>query len=104
MLAIFLMTKHGNKGFVLHYHELIIKNDIPKLDATWRTRIRTAIIEKLSIQPETFGVPLRHSLKENWKLRVGDYRIIFTITDMSILILIIGHRSVVYKELLSRIN
>lgn len=96
--------KRGNKGFTLEYHELVIQNDIPKLDSEYRKRIKAAIAEKLSIKPELFGIPLRHSLKGNWKLRVGDYRIIFTITGISVRILIIQHRSVVYKSLLVRIG
>lgn len=98
------MTKRGNKGFAFKYHELVIQNDIPKLDSGYRKRIQTAITEKLSTRPELFGIPLRHSLKGNWKLRAHDYRIIFTIAGMSVFILIIQHRSVIYKALLARIG
>lgn len=99
-----LMTKHGNNGFTLRYHELVIKNDIPKLDAVWHKQIETAIAEKLTNNPIAFGIPLRQSLKGYWKLRVGNYRVVFKITNTTVFIIAIEHRSVVYKKILTRIR
>ena len=59
--------------------------------------------EKLTENPETFGKPLRRSLKGYWKLRVGDYRIIFKIQGKTVKIMIIGHRSTVYEKAEGRI-
>ncbi len=104
MRTISPMMKYGNKSFVLRYHELVFKNDIPLLDAPWRVRIEKAILEKLSSQPELFGIPLRQSLKGYRKLRIGDYRVIFKITETTVFIITIQHRSIVYKALLARIK
>ncbi len=86
------------------YHKLVVKEDIPKLSTADKKRINGAIKEKLSINPEMFGKPLRRYLKGYRKLRVGDYRIIFRIEKKMIKIFYIGHRSVVYREVLARLK
>ena len=90
--------------FHILYHEDVVKDDIPKLDATVKKRIKKAIEGKLSEQPDIFGKPLRRSIKGYRKLRVGDYRIIFIIENEKIKIFIIQHRSVVYKNINKRIK
>ena len=80
----------------LKYHPKV-RDDIKQLDLLVRDRIRLAIEQKLTSQPETFGMPLRRSLKGYRKLRVGDYRVVFRIEQENILILAILHRSIVYK-------
>lgn len=84
-------------SFAITYHHKVVEEDIPRLSSSTRQRIRIAIEEKLSNQPEVFGKPLRTSLRGYRKLRVGDYRIIFRIEEQTIKILIIAHRSLVYK-------
>ena len=65
--------------FILRYHEKVEKEDIPRLSREWKERIKETIEKKLTVEPETFGKPLRRSLKGYRKLRVGDYRVIFRI-------------------------
>lgn len=89
--------------FNIVYHELVVKKDIPRISTTDKTRIKQAIEEKLTIEPEVFGKPLRRSLKGYRKLRVGDYRVIFRIEQQTVKVLCIGHRSVVYHEADKRI-
>lgn len=79
------------------YHELVVKKDIPKLDNKIKEVVKMAIENKLEIDPLTFGLPLRRSLKGYRKLRVGDYRIIFRIEKNKIKIFAIMHRSIIYK-------
>ena len=85
-------------AFTIKYHEKVIADDIPKLSTADKRRIKLAIEQKLTSEPEIFGVPLRRSLKGYRKLRVGDYRIIFQIENTVIKILVIQHRSVIYKN------
>ncbi len=80
------------------YHHCAVRDDIPKLDVTARRVIRQAIEKKLTTAPQTFGKPLRRSLKGYRKLRVGDYRVVFRVTGNTVYILAILHRSFVYKE------
>ena len=84
-------------SFLVQYHELVVREDIPKLSNEWKDRIRTFIEEKLTTHPEVFGKPLRRSLKNYRKLRVGEYRVIFRIEHTTVKIFVIQHRSVVYK-------
>jgi len=90
-------------GYDIVYHKLVVKEDIPKLSAKDKERVRISVAEKLSTQPEVFGVPLRRHLKGYRKLRVGNYRVIFRIERKMVKIFYIRHRSVVYRLALSRI-
>lgn len=89
--------------FDIEYHELVVKEDIPKISKREKIRIKQAIEEKLQTQPELFGKPLRKSIKNYRSLRVGNYRIIFRIARRTVKIFIIQHRSVVYKKASTRI-
>ena len=80
------------------YHEQVVKQDIPALSKEWRNKIKNAIEDKLATRPEVFGKPLRNSLKDYRKLRVGDYRVIFRIESKMIKIFLIGNRTKVYVE------
>lgn len=82
--------------FAVSYHPDVPRKDMPKIGDPVRARIRKAIEAKLFSAPEEFGDPLRRTLKGYWKLRVGDYRIIYKVTGRTVLIFRIGHRSEVY--------
>ncbi|MGH7234627.1 MAG: type II toxin-antitoxin system RelE family toxin [Candidatus Saccharimonadales bacterium] len=88
--------------FSLSYHEEVVKTDLPKIDSNWKGNIKKSIETKLTSRPEVYGKPLRQSLKNNYKLRVGDYRVIFRIENNNVKIFAIQHRSVVYKKLNKR--
>jgi len=88
----------------LQYHHLVQTHDIPRLDSTGRKRIKKTIEEKLTTKPELFGTPLRKSMKGYRKLRVGDYRVVFTIRGAIVSILLIEHRSIVYREMEKRLT
>ena len=90
------------KAYSLKYHRLV-PADLEGIDTFWRTRINNAIEDKLTIQPEFFGKPLRQSLKGCRSLRVEDYRVIFQIEETTVKILIIGHRRDVYQRAGKRI-
>jgi mRNA interferase RelE/StbE len=90
-------------SFDVLYHELVVKKDIPSLPSIWREKIKRAVENRLTTQPEIYGKPLRRSLKGYRKLRVGDYRVIFRIERKIVKIFIIQHRSVVYNMIQKRI-
>jgi len=85
------------------YSEEVIKEDLPKIGESWKTNIQNAIEAKLMTRPHAYGKPLRKSLKNYRKLRVGDYRVIFRIEDNLVKIFVIQHRSVVYQTASKRI-
>ncbi|PIP55476.1 MAG: addiction module antitoxin RelB [Candidatus Zambryskibacteria bacterium CG22_combo_CG10-13_8_21_14_all_42_17] len=90
-------------NFELFYHAKVVKDDIVSLPLIWRSKIRLAIEEKLTIAPDFYGKPLRRSLKGYHKLRVGDYCVVFRINGNKVYILAIMHRSVVYKKITRRL-
>ena len=89
--------------FDLRYHPDVRDIDIPKLNETLKKRIKKAIEERLSISPHQYGEPLRKSLKGYWKLRVGDYRIVYKVDRNEVMIFAIINRKDVYKKITKRI-
>ncbi len=73
-------------------------SDIQELDGSDRKIIKKAIEDKLGTDPLKYGLPLRRTLKKFFKLRVGDYRIIYQIEQKEVIVLVvkIGHRREVY--------
>jgi len=90
--------------FDITYHERVVDSDIPKLGSTTKLQIKKAIEAKLTSEPHLYGKPLRGSAKGYWKLRVGEYRVIFRIEKTIVKIFIIAHRSVVYTKLDTRVR
>ena len=90
-------------NFKLIYHADVKKVDLPKIDMKNRSMIKKAIQERLATQPEVFGRPLQRTLKGYWKLRVGEYRVVFKILENDILVLGIIHRKDVYQRVKKRI-
>jgi len=88
--------------FTLHYHPAVRVEDLPLIDQKTKDRIRKAIEERLQAAPHDYGVPLRKSLKGYWKLRVGDYRVVFKVLESEVWILGIRHRKSVYRDIGTR--
>jgi len=86
----------------IRYHSLVKGQDLRKINANIRTRIRTAIETRLLDEPEQYSEPLRKTLKGYRKLRVGDYRIVLKIESDCIYTLGILHRKDVYKRVTQR--
>jgi len=77
-----------------------IQKDLKKISKDIQYIIKRAIEEKLMNDPLKFGLPLRRSLKGLMKLRVGDYRIIYSIESqiVTVHVIKIGHRKEVYEK------
>lgn len=89
--------------FEIRYHSDVKNVDLSLIDAKIQKRIKMAIETRLMTAPHQYGEPLRKTLKGYWKLRVGDYRIVFKIVDHEIYILVIIHRKKVYEKIEKRI-
>lgn len=89
-------------GFSIVYHPDVVSIDIPKVLKPWKEKIQIAIEEKLTTAPETFGKPLRRSLRGYRRLRVGDYRVVFRLEKRVVKIFVIQHRSVVYDRIIKK--
>jgi mRNA interferase RelE/StbE len=97
------MKKYGHKmTYTLKYHPDVKKVDLPEIDKKNKLMIKRAIEERLSTHPEAYGKPLQRTLKGYWKLRVGEYRIVFKISGNEIVILGIVHRKNIYQRVKKR--
>lgn len=85
-------------SFEVVYHPDVRRNDLPRISSSTKERIRKSIETKLTIAPQEFGEPLRRTLKGYWKLRVGDYRVVYKIEERTVLIFRIGHRREIYDR------
>jgi mRNA interferase RelE/StbE len=103
-----MVLRFGSFGkamaYKLKYHPDVKRSDLPKIDAKNRGMIKRAIEDRLATQPEAYGKPLQRTLKGYWKLRVGDYRVVFKVSSDSIFIFGIIHRKEVYKLIKKRIE
>lgn len=88
--------------FEITYHKKIVE-DISSISTSHKKVIKKAIEEKLETEPEFFGKPLQFSLSGLRSLRVGDYRVIFQLKKKEVFIVLIAHRSVVYKVINKRV-
>ncbi len=84
-------------GLKLVYHPLVVKKDIPRLDRPVAAQIKSVVEHKLITSPEIYGSPLRGTLKGYWKLRVGDWRVVYDIRLREVRIWVIAHRREVYE-------
>ncbi len=83
--------------FDISYHHKVA-DDILHISTTHRRDIQKAIEDKLATSPVFFGKPLQFSLKGLRSMRVGDYRVVFKLTKQEVFVVLIGHRSIVYKQ------
>jgi mRNA interferase RelE/StbE len=85
-------------NYRIEYLESVIREDIPMLSKAVRSRIRAAIEQKLVSHPIEFGKPQRYSLKGARRLRVGDWRVVYTIEPPDVVLIVkIGHRKEVHE-------
>ncbi|ADG71570.1 type II toxin-antitoxin system RelE/ParE family toxin [Brachyspira murdochii] len=77
------------------------KKSLEKLDNTIQKRILDFLSDLETLEnPRIKGKSLKGELKEYWRYRVGDYRILSKIIDNELIILVIdiGHRKNIYNN------
>lgn len=88
-------------------HPLVLREDFKKIDSAAQKLIIRAIRKKLSTDPKAFGKPLIGPFKGYWRLRIGEYRAIYSILEDRVLVKVIkvGIRrdSEVYEEMIQRV-
>ena len=89
-------------------HPLVFSEDLKRLDSSVQRKILDALRKRLTLDPKAYGKPLRDELAGLWRLRVGDYRVIYRIVEnrVEVLVLKIGIRRdfEVYRELALRLR
>lgn len=73
--------------------------ELAKLSAKERRRIATKI-DALASEPRPPGAEKLSGI-DAWRVRVGDYRIVYEVRDRTLVILVltVGHRRDIYKRL-----
>lgn len=71
--------------------------ELKHLDVTIAVSILNTL-NKLYEDPRKIGKPLKGKFKQKFRLRVGDYRVLYSINDQdkTVLIIAIGHRKDIY--------
>lgn len=94
--------------FKVQIDELVLKKDFKKIDKADQLRIINTIRKKLTSNPQEFGKPLKGELKGYWKLRIGEYRVIYEIEKDKIIVYVImvGYRrdKEAYKKAIIRLG
>lgn len=89
-------------------HKLVVSEDFKSIDAYQQRLILKDINKKLSLDPKGYGKPLLGELKGYWRLRVGDYRVIYKIKEKMVEVFVvkvgIRRNEEVYKDLFYRFN
>lgn len=89
-------------GYSILLHPDIPGRDLRIPDRKTTARILNSIETRLSGEPEKYGAPLHRSLKGYWKLRVGDWRVVFRIVKKEVWVFGVGHRRSIYDWITRR--
>ena len=72
-----------------------VARDLKQIAPSDKQRILDKIRETLSTDPRA-GEPLRGEFEGMYKMRVGDYRVVYALVGSDVLVLRIRHRSSAY--------
>lgn len=74
------------------------QDDFEDLPATMKARV-LKVIERLSQWPEVSGAKrLKHDWTGHYRIRTGDWRVVFQVIAPDLIVVRIQHRSQVYEE------
>jgi len=92
--------------YKIKVHPLVRKEDLKKLTKHLKQTFSTAIRERIAERPYDFKPLKGKKYYGTWRMRIGDYRIVYYINEEQnfVAILRIGIRSKVYDKLETRIN
>lgn len=85
-------------SYAVEYRPEVLEEDFPLIVRNLQSRIIRAVESRLTTEPARYGLRLRRSLAGLWKLRVGDYRLVYEVRPGRITIWAIRHRRQVYEE------
>ena len=90
-------------GYTVEYRPGVVEDDLSGIPRNILGRIIKAIEQRLMVAPDRYGRRLRRSLVGLWKLRVGDYRIVYELSrQKTVRIWVIAHRRKAYEMALRR--
>lgn len=68
------------------------------IDSVWRTRIQAKVLDYAADPASVANLVVRLQGDDRLRLRVGDYRVIFTADGVVLIVEKIGHRREVYRS------
>jgi mRNA interferase RelE/StbE len=73
---------------------------LSKLDKPIRRRVQSAI-DELQADPRPHGAIALQGLSGAYRIRIGEYRVIYTINDDKLVVVVVdlGHRREIYRDL-----
>ncbi|BET31570.1 MULTISPECIES: type II toxin-antitoxin system RelE family toxin [Wolbachia] len=95
-----MMKTSGNKTYTIKFLKNVIEKEIPALPAKIKLMVQEAIKKRLTVDPFNLGKPLCHSFRGQYRIRVSNYCIIYSInhSECRVLITAVGHRKNIYKH------
>lgn len=75
--------------WTVRIHKLVLSEDFKSISHPEQAKILKDIRKKLTVDPYSYGKPLTGELKGYFRLRVGDYRVIYRIKEDTIEVLVI---------------
>ena len=89
--------------FAVEFRDLA-RDDLEVLSANIRRRVLRAVEARLVSAPHRYGDRLRKSLSGLWKLRVGDLRVVYELSERHVTIWAVRDRKDVYPEVARRLG
>jgi len=83
--------------FRIIYEPRVVEEDFPRIPKANLAQIVKAIGSRLSVAPLLLGKPLRHNLHGTRSLRIGDYRVGYSVDGNDVIIEHIELRRDAYK-------
>ncbi|MCW5199037.1 type II toxin-antitoxin system mRNA interferase toxin, RelE/StbE family [Desulfobulbus sp. F5] len=76
-------------SWTVSYHPEV-EDDLKRVGVAAARRILRAIDSKLTQEPLQFGVPLSGNLSAFRKLRIGDYRVVYQVTETTVTVFVLA--------------
>ena len=73
----------------LIYHK-DVADDLKSVGPSAAKRIIKTIDQKLTCEPEKFGVPLSHHLSDFRKLKIGDFRVVYQVLKGKVVVFVLA--------------
>jgi mRNA interferase RelE/StbE len=73
---------------IIYHHD--VKKDFASIGSSAARRILLAIDNKLTRAPLQFGAPLSGNLSAFRKLRVGDYRVVYQVSENKVMVFVLA--------------
>lgn len=91
-------------SFEVVYLPEVLDDDVSEIPRNLYDRIARAILDRLAVAPTRYGRRLGRSLAGLWRIRVGDYRVAYTVNEKArrVTVWAVRHRKNIYRTLGTR--